>query len=270
MTADASQALVMRMCRYPADGVAWVWGHLFERGRVFAFTQHDVPCSVRDTPLDEAAVIYAIEAPHCRLRVERQGLVGAVRDAWAKGAFEMHDSRHAPLGAGPILVEIDALFTPRAPAVSNLDGRSEVLGIAQAKVTIGTRTWALEGTSQFHEQVQTRPRFDTPFTYATLRGETAGTVFIRNASGVRGHWIESNQATRIERIELSPPGATRTIILHGGDRSRTGVLRTAYDYTIPIGAGIRPGTVVTGEIDGVQVAGCVNDFLPDQLRYDRV
>jgi hypothetical protein len=270
VTADAQQALVMRLCRYPADGIAWVWGHLFEGGRVFAFIQHDVPSSVRETAVDATVVTYAVEGTNCRLGFDRNGALGSVSDAHGRGAFEMHDCRHAPLGPGPILVEMDVSFTPTAAAVSNLDGRSEVLGVGQATVTIGTRSWRLAGGSQFHEQVQTAPRFTAPFTYGTLRGDRAGTIFIRGAKGARGHWIEGDTTEPIDRIELSPPGSARTIVIHTGDRLRTGSLHTVYDYSIALPSGYRPGSVVAGQIDGVPVSGCVNDFLLDRLDYDRI
>ncbi len=270
VTPDAAQAMVMRVCRYPADGICWVWGHLFERGRVFAFTQHDVPCSVRETPLDDAQVSYSVESPHCRVRFDRSGAIGAVTAARARGAFEMHDVRHAAHGPGPILVEIDARFEVGTRAVSNLEGRSEVLGNAQAQVTIGAHSWTLTGASQFHEQVQTTPRFASPFTYGTLRDAGSGAIFIRGPNASRGYWIDGSHATAIDRIELSPPGSQRTIILHAGSQIRTGTLRTTYDYSIAVGNGYRPGSIVVGEIDGRPVSGCVNDFLLDQLRFDRI
>lgn len=39
-----------------------------------------------------------------------------------------------------------------------------------------TDLWNLEARGQFHEQIQTDPRFTQPFTYASLRGERPGCI----------------------------------------------------------------------------------------------
>lgn len=270
VTADGKRGMIVRLCRHPQEGYAWLWGHVFLEGRVGAFTQHDVPCEAALTPVESHRAVYRSEGGWSRLTVERSGTLAALRGVTASGVYSMHDLHHAPHGAGPLAVSIEASFLPATIAVSNLAGRNEVLGEVHARIAIGQHTFELVGRGQYHEQVQTEPRFTVPFTYGTLRSERAGVVFIRGARGARGHWIEGQTSSTIDRIELSPPGSTRTIRLYGDQRPREGVLRTTYDYTIPIGDGIRPGTLVEGEIDGIAVSGCVNDFLVDELHYDRI
>jgi len=270
VTHDASRGLIVRLCRHPQEGFAWLWGHVFLDGRIYAFTQHDVPCDAAVTLVENNGVSYRSEGGWSSLTVERSGTLDALRSAQTRGTFAMHDARHAPHGPGPLTLGIEAAFTPHARAVSNLSGRSEALGQVDARITIGKHVFDIGGFGQYHEQVQTEPRFTTPFTYATLRGKRAGVVFIRGKGAARGHWIEADQATPIERIELSPPGSERTVRLHDGQQVREGVLRTQYDYTIGVGERTRPGTLVSGEIDGTAVSGCVNDFLVDQLAYERI
>lgn len=269
VSSDGTEAVIVRLCRYPADGIAWLWAHVFEQGRVCAFTQHDLRCDVRATPIDADRVRYPIEGDHGRAVFEREGPVAAPRLAKLHGDFEMHDSRHAPHGGGPILAEIDARFSPLGASVSNLPGRSESLGTVEAEVRLGTRAWRIRGGGQLHEQVQSMPRFEEPFVYGTLRG-AASCVFVRGMRGARGFWIDSGRQVTIDRVELSPPGSARTIVLHCEDGLREGVLRTTYDYTIPIDARRRPGTIVVGEVSGVAVSGCVNDYLVDRIDYERI
>jgi hypothetical protein len=270
VTPDARRGATVRLCRHPQEGYAWLWGHVFLDGRIYAFTQHDAPCDAAITPVDSHHVVYRSEGGWSRLTVERNGALNALRGVMANGVYSMHDLRHAPLGPGPLTVSIEASFLPATTAVSNLAGRSEVLGDVHARIAIGQHAFELVGGGQYHEQVQTEPRFTTPFTYGTLRGERAGIVFIRGARGARGHWIERDASMPIDRIELAPPGSTRAIRLYGNQRLREGVLKTTYDYTIAIGDGVRFGTLVKGEIDGVALSGCVNDYLVDELRYERI
>jgi hypothetical protein len=270
VTEDAGCGLIVRLCRHPQEGYAWLWGHVFLDGRVYAFTQHDVPCTAAITAVDADAVAYCSEGGWSTLTVERSGTLAALRSATVKGAYDVHESRHAPHGPGALSLTIEATFTPAARAVSNRPGRNEVLGNVAARISIGRHAFELAGRGQFHEQVQTDPRFTAPFTYGTLRGARAGLVFIRGAAGARGHWIEGHLAVPVDRVELSPPGSVRAIVLHSGDRIREGLLHTRYDYSVPVGENIRPGTLVSGTIDGEPLSGCVNDFLVDRLRYDRI
>lgn len=270
VTPDATRGFIVRLCRHPQEGFAWLWGHVFLDGRIWAFTQHDVPCDAALTLVEQSRVSYRSEGGWSSLTVERSGTLDALRSVLARGTFAMHDSRHAPHGPGPLTVGIEATFTPQTRTVSNLAGRSEVLGRVAARITIGKHLFDLAGFGQYHEQVQTEPRFTAPFTYATLRGERAGAVFIRGMRAARGHWVEANRATSIERVELSPPGSERTVRLHEGQRILEGVLRTQYDYTIAVGSRTRPGTLVSGKIDGWPVSGCMNDFMVDQLTFERI
>jgi hypothetical protein len=177
---------------------------------------------------------------------------------------------HAPHGDGRYGCTIEASFRAAADAVSNRAGRSEVLGVTTFTIDVGGNSHNFNGRGQFHEQIQSDPRFTLPFSYLTLRGPDLGLIAIRGPRGARGHLLRAEALTEIARIELTPPGSSRSVALHGADGSVTGGrLETTCDYSIPVFDGYRPGTLVAGEIGGVPVSGCVNDFLVDQLRFDR-
>ena len=74
---------------------------------------------------------------------------------------------------------------------------------------------------------------------------------------------------QIGHIELTPPGSRRRLLLHGTEITVSGELTTTYDYSVPAFDGYRPGTLVVGELGGTPVSGCVNDYLLDQLGFDR-
>lgn len=270
VTTDADRGLVVRLCRHPQEGYAWLWGHVFLDGRVYAFTQHDVACTAAITPVEGRDATYRSEGGWSSLVIARDGPLDAIRAARADGTFAMHESRHAPHGPGPIVATIEATFVPSVAAVSNLPGRNEVIGDVRARVSLGRHDFEMTGRGQFHEQVQSEPRFTTPFVYGTLRGDGCACVFIRLARGARGHWIEGGRSHPVARVEISPPGARRAFVLHTSAGLRTGVLETRYDYSVPVAATHRPGTLVQGEISGRTLSGCVNDFLMDRLEYDRI
>jgi hypothetical protein len=54
VTPDARSGVIVRLCRHPQEGYAWLWGHAFLDGRVCAFTQHDVPCEATLTPVENS------------------------------------------------------------------------------------------------------------------------------------------------------------------------------------------------------------------------
>jgi hypothetical protein len=267
---NAERGLIVRLCRHPQEGFAWLWGHVFLDGRVFAFTQHDVPCQAAVTHVEGARVSYRSEGGWSSLAVDRDGRLDSMVGARVEGTYALHESRHAPHGPGPIVATIEAAFVPTGRAVSNLPGRNEVIGEVRATLVLGRHTFEVNGRGQFHEQVQTEPRFTTPFVYGTLRAEDCATVFVRLARGARGHWIEGGGSHRVDRVEISPPGSRRSIVLHTEVGPRTGTLETRYDYSIPVATALRPGTIVTGEIAGRAVSGCINDFLVDRLEYERI
>jgi len=270
VTPAADRGLIVRLCRHPQEGYSWLWGHVFLDDRVFAFTQHDLPCTAVTTPVETTAASYRSEGGWSSLAVDRSGALDAIVGARVEGTFALHESRHAPHGAGPIAATVEATFVPSARAVSNLPGRNEVIGEVRARVVLGRHAFEIEGRGQFHEQVQIEPRFTTPFVYGTLRAEGCATVFIRLTRGARGHWIEGGRAHAIERVEISPPGSKRRVVLHTEAGLKSGLLETRYDYSIPVASGLRPGTIVVGAIAGRAVSGCINDFLVDRLEYERI
>lgn len=267
---DGRRGFVVRLCRYPEAGFAWVWCHLFLDGQVYAFTDHTLACDGSPSVLEADPLRYALAWPEGRVDFERDGDRQAPRRVSVAARCAAHAVAHPPHGNGPIECSIEAVFHPAAGAVSNLPGRSEVLGTMRATLVVNGRRQILEGRAQFHEQVQTIPRFTAPFTYLTLRGADLGLIAIRGARGSGGYLLRPDAVTEIVRIGLSPPGSVRRLALEQRDGNLlTGELVTAYDYSVPVFNGYRPGTLISGSLAGIAVTGCVNDYLTDQLSFDR-
>jgi len=271
VTDSGDAAFIARLCRYPRPGFAWVWGHLFVDNHVYAFTDHELPCDDLETNLDQDPTAYQLSWPNGVVAMHRSGPRHSPLACNLEGRFMVRDSAHPAHGDGPLECQVSATFRASSGAISNRAGRSEVLGTASITARLGDREFSFNGRSQFHEQVQTDPRFTAPFSYLTLRGADLGVIAIRGSRGARGHLLGRNEVIEIDRIELTPPGSVRELGLHGRDGSffAGGRLRTTYDYSVPVFDGYRPGTLVTGELAGATVSGCINDFLLDRLHFDR-
>lgn len=280
VSADGSTGFVVRLCRFPQAGVAWLWAHVFEGGRCWSFTDHEAGCDEAFTDLDTRSVVYrsissdrparlADTAPTPTLTLERDGPLAAPLAARARArvaARSGFDSRH---GAGDQPLEIDARFEPGSAPVSNRMGRHEILGMTRARIRIGEREIVLEGRGHFHEQVQTDARFGVAFTYASLRGADSGLIFLRGARGARGQYIEGGSSIAIVKVELSAPNTWRSIAVHLADgRVLRGDVEATYRYTIPVFDEYRPGSVVRARLGGVVFSGCMNDFRLEQLDFD--
>jgi len=267
---DGRRGFVVRLCRYPEAGFAWMWCHLFADGQTFASTGHTLACDGPTTDLSADPTGYALEWPEGTVRFERLGDRTAPERCTISVRCAAHRARHAPHGSGPVAVHLDAVFRPSSRAVSNLAGRTEALGTLEGHAVVDGQTIRFSGRGQFHEQVQTAPRFTTPFTYLTLRGTDLGFIAIRLREQGRGFLLRADTTTEIVRIGLSPPGSVRQLELEDRSGNRiVGELVTTFDYSIPVFDGCRPGTLVAGTLDGQRVSGCVNDYLADGLGFER-
>lgn len=268
---DGRQGFVVRLCRYPEAGFAWMWFHLFVDNRIYAYTEHTLACDGGLTDLAANHTSYALDWPSGSVRFLRSGDRSAPGECSLTAQCTAHEAAHPPHGPGPIQVHIDASFRPSSRAVSNLAGRTEVLGVTSASAVVNGRAISLSGHGQFHEQVQTAPRFTTPFTYLTLRGPDLGFIGLRLRGRSRGFLLRPSAVTEIVHIGLSPPGSIRRVALRDSSGGQcTGELITTHDYSVPVFDGFRPGTLVSGMLEGQRLSGCVNDYLADGLAFERM
>ncbi|MEZ5560255.1 MAG: hypothetical protein R3E86_17135 [Pseudomonadales bacterium] len=267
---NGDAGVIVRLCRYPALGTAWVWGHLFRDGAVYGYTHHELPCSSDETEVGADLARYHLSRPGMQIELVRRGPLLEPEHGSASARLPLHRGNHPPHGPGEHPGEVTLDFSPDARPVSNLPGRNEMLGRVTATISIDGERRSVTWRGHFHEQVQSAPRFTAPFTYLTLRGDGLGLIAIRVARGTLGQLIRDGRATQIGALRLAPPGRTRRLALTLADGTPLeGWLETTYDYSVPVFDTHRPGTLVRGELGGVSLSGCVNDYLSDQLRYDR-
>lgn len=266
---DGRAGFIVRLARYPSLGQSRVWCHAFSGDRVFAFTDHEAPCS--DSVTDLKADVADYGGDGTPLRLQRFGERLGPTHCRIEAEVLAHRSAHPDHGPGSVPLRVEATFAPGHAPVSSLVGRSEVLGAVEATLRMGEETVPLQTLGHFHEQVRETPRWQAPFCYATLRGSDFFSVAIKLERGAVGFVVRGAETSRVEGFEIDAPAqepASRVaeLILESGERLR-GEYRDTHVYSVPIDDVRRRGSLVAGEMGARAVSGCVNDYLPERLSY---
>lgn len=274
VTEDGRSGFMVRIARHVDEGVGWVWAVAYGPGGVHGFVDDDLDCPRTPTVDDDTSAIYEVPLPSIGARawIRRNGRADTVSGGACELEVPGHSTPDVPRGSGATRMRIEAVFATRARrAGSNLPGRTESIVDVEAVVTVDGVGHRLRGLGQFHEQLQDAPRFDTPFTYTSLRGADVSLVGLQGPRGGRavvqrsdadpdthlGFSIDPlrpSQRWSVRRLRIAAPDASAHLL--------DGELEPTVLYTVPIGRGIRPSTVVRGLIDGKPVTGFVNDWTP--------
>ena len=265
-SADATEAVSLRLCRYPEAGTAWLWAHVFTTDGAWSYNVDHLPCAGSVTDVDAADATYAIDGA----TFTRSG----PRDAATGGAVavqvDAHPGADAPDEEGTTPVRIHGTFTPAGTGGGTLPGRSELLGQAEIAVELPDRTVTVAGAAQFHEQHQSNPRFVVPFTYASLRGPALSLVALVAPRASGGFAIHHDRAgvdageprlVTFREARLSEPddGAHRVeLIAEDPADTLRGDARVVHSFTIPLYGRPWWGPLVTADLDGKPVSGSVN------------
>ncbi|HEY0650359.1 hypothetical protein [Phenylobacterium sp.] len=257
---DDASAMTLRFCRFPVEGQTWLWCHVFHEGRFYAFTSHDLPCTSERLAGVQLARYDAPPLKTELVRLRRGGkLLPMVRFS---GELMFHESRSAPHGAGKVPGRIHGQFLGVSPLGAQvLEGREEIYGFCDGEVEIGGRRLTLNGLAKFHEQRQEAPRFEQPFCYSWLAGDSANATTLLGARGARGGWQLDGVEKPLGDMVLDPPGDERKIIWKFKDGSaETGRLKAFVRYEVPVYDRKWTGSFVKGEGPGRDVVGVMNDW----------
>lgn len=261
MTLDNRSAVTLRFCRFPVEGQTWLWCHILHDGRFYAFTSHDLPCSADRLAGAQLAEYRASPLTAELVRVRRGG--GAMPAVRLSAELMFHESRAAPHGPGKVPGRITCQFLGVSPLGAQvLEGREEVYGFCDGEVEIGGRRLTLNGLSKFHEQRQEAPRFEQPFSYSWLAGDSANATALLGARGASGGWQIDGVETALSDMVLDPPGDTRRVTWKLADgKSIPGRLQALARYEIPVYDRKWQGSFVKGDGPGREVAGVMNDWV---------
>lgn len=259
VAADGSSAMTLRFCRFPVEGLTWLWCHILVDGQLYAFTSHDLPCS--DERLADAPRAAYGAAP-LKAGLARVGRGRDLSDVQLHADLRFHPSRNAPHGPGAVNGRFKGRFYPvDSLATQVLEGRDEVYGAFRAQVEIAGRRFMHEGPAKFHEQRQAAPRFETPFCYAWLAGPAAAATTLLIPPGATGGWRLDGVEAPLADMTLDPPAAERRAAWRLRDgRVLPGRLQALVRYEIPIYDRVWQGSFVRGDCDGRPVVGAMNDW----------
>ena len=264
VAADGETALTLRFCRFPDDGVTWLWCHVLDGDRLFGFTDHDLPCDGARA-FDGPAAAYATVAPTAL--IERSGSDGAMTEARFSAGLLMAERAAGRHGPGDTRGSVNGVFTPRyslGEAVA--EGRREVVGDLVGEIVLGGRRLRLEGLAKYHEQRQDTPRFIEPFRYLCLWGPTASCVAIASRAGQIGAAMLDGAESVVTRFVAPPIADARSVEL--GLRDGIGLradVRTLKAISLPIGSETWRGSFVTATLGGHAVTGMLNEWQADRL-----
>lgn len=269
---DGSSGFMLRIARHVDQGVSWLWLVTYGEGGFHGFVDDTLPCPNVRTIDDGHATSYEVEVPSTHgltARLSRTGSAEVVTGGSCDIQVFGHATTEVPRGAGVVRMALEAEFRPMFErAGSNLPGRTESIVWVDATLGVGDSTYRLSGRGQFHEQLQDAPRFDTPFTYISLRGEHAAMVGIRGprAGGVVLQGLDGPRGFgdfEIDPLDMAELYSTRKFRAGMGQASPTrviGSITPTLRYTVPILGGRRPSAIVLGDLNGETVSGFVNDW----------
>ncbi len=258
---DGELRCTVRLCRYPALGLAWVWMHARTAEGFFSYVDHLAPCGGDATKTDADSVRYSDSAG--LLVFERSGRVSKPAGARISGSCMARKTTTSAFGKGEHSMKVEIAFSPARLYQGLNAGRTEVFGRSKATVTIDGKATQIEGPAQFHEQGQTTPRFTAPFCYATLWGvgDAASTMLIAPKRR-DGYLLEGDRATEIANVTIDPPAALRAIHITLRDgRKLDGEARVVQAYTLPMVGDTWRGHMVRVQMAGMTFMGHVNDYI---------
>ena len=257
---DGEQRLIMRLCRYPELGLAWVWIHARVNGEFYSFVNHLSPCGTSPTLVDSDHAFY--NDTRGSLAFERHGKVSAPTGATASGRCRAHRSPVSVFGDGAHDLEALITFRPERLYSGLNRGRTEVFGQGVASLILDGKKTFFSGPAQFHEQGQTNPRFTAAFCYMTLWGDGAASTMLITANRREGYLLEGGRATEVASVFIDPPAPRRAISVTLADgRKLSGEAIVVQPYTLPLVGNTWRGHMMNVELGGRTYRGSVNDYL---------
>jgi hypothetical protein len=259
-----------RISRFPDRNATWVWCHVIHDGSLYCYVGHLLPCTAERIDADAAHAIYdtPFETPGPQARISRSGPSRDLKGFAFSARIDAFKGEGGVEGPGDTPVRLEGIFKPGHLRSGSPAGRFERTGEIEATVTIGGRRIALSGLAKAHEQTQTRPRFNAPFTYTMLWGRDASLVALRAKDRRYGNFEDGDRDFPIQEFEIAPRSQKRAFaaVLNDGRRI-AGIAETVYNYQVPIFSQMWQGRIVRAVVDGHSLVGMINDWRGDEQQF---
>lgn len=255
-----------RLSRYPERNETWVWVHLLVDGELYAYTERKVPCSTDKVTAEAPVGVYS--APGLDVRMTRNGPSAAMSALSFTAVVHAHRGKSGVDGPGQTPVVLEGVFHPGPLRGGSAKGRFERTGMFEANLRAGSKRAIVSGLGKAHEQTQTAPRFDKPFTYAMCWGPEASMIGLLSPGGAYGDVEIGGHGAPLEAFKIEAWAPTRRFVatLKGGGQV-TGQAETIYRYSVPIFGKQWQGRIVRAEADGHRMVGMINDWRPEAQPY---
>ena len=256
----------LRLSRYPERNETWVWVHVLVDGELYAFTERRIRCGPERVTPDLAIGIYS--APGLDVRMTRAGPSKAMTALSFTARVNAHRGTSGVDGPGQTPVVLEGVFLPGPLRDGSPEGRFERTGKFQATLQAGGKRAFVRGLGKVHEQTQTAPRFDPPFTYAMCWGPDASMVGLLSPKGGYGDVEIAGRDRPMASFRIEPWAPTRRFVatLKDGDRIE-GEAETIYRYQVPIFGKAWQGRFVRAKIEGHPMVGMINGWRPEAQPY---
>ncbi|MFX1454066.1 MAG: hypothetical protein ACFFDB_01695 [Promethearchaeota archaeon] len=261
VSSDGKRAIMTRLCRYPEQSTSWLWVFFFVPEGIYGYNNNYLHCHNKISDVEGQDLEYA----HMRQEkaiFKRSGPRDSPHGALVSIELKLHKGSKVPQEDGNIKIQLKTELTPKLKPWRMNKYRTEWINHAKTVLIIEKTDISFEGFGHWHEQYQKAPRWKTPFTYITLRGENLSLIGSSTEPNDAGFAVYLSKKKKIQNIQIEPPGVKRNIRIELEDSTiLKGKINTIYFYLVPIYSRWRPGTVVTAVIDGESLTGCVNDWI---------
>jgi len=256
----------LRLSRYPERNETWVWVHVLLDGELYAYTERKVPCSTDKVTAEAPVGLYPV--PGLDVRMTRNGPSTAMTALSFTAVVKAHRGKSGVDGPGETPVVLEGVFRPGPLRDGSPKGRFERTGMFEASLRAGGKQAFVSGLGKAHEQTQTAPRFDTPFTYAMCWGPEASMIGLLSPKRGYGDVEIGGRDTPMEAFKIEAWAPTRRFAaaLKGGGQV-TGQAETLYRSSVPIFGRQWQGRIVRAEVESHRMVGMINDWRPEEQPY---
>lgn len=263
---EVRNGISVRVSRYPELNCTWVWCHVLLDAKMYAYTERRLPCST--TRNLGTAAIGRYDSASANVAFTRSGPVDQMQEIRLSANVLSRQSAEGRDGPGDIPIAVHALFRPEKLKANPPPGRSEWTGSARVDLLVGKRRITLKGVAKAHEQTQTAPRFDLPFTYAMMWSPTASFIATSSSNKRYGNFEADGIAHAVRDFQPSHPDRERhfTTLLDDG-RMLQGSASRVVAYEVPVFDRTWNGNIVRVNLDGKPMVGMLNDWRPQDQTF---
>jgi hypothetical protein len=255
-----------RVSRFPDRNATWVWCHVIHDGSLYCYVGHHLPCATERVDPNAERAVYGTPGAHAQFT--RSGSSHALTGLSFSARVNAFKGEGGVEGPGDTPVVLEGTFHPGHLRSGSPAGRFERTGEIEATLTVGGRTVALTGLAKAHEQTQTRPRFNAPFTYTMLWGRRASLVALRARDRRYGNYEDGDRDFPIQQFEIAARSPKRAFAATLDDnRTVAGTAETVYNYQVPIFGQMWQGRIVRASVEGHALVGMVNDWRGDEQDF---